>query len=76
VHSESAKELKPHRIYASHFHHNPISGKILSKLGMRYEGYQRQHYLKWDQFFDSELDGLLREEWKTSKEVLERKTEK
>jgi [ribosomal protein S5]-alanine N-acetyltransferase len=65
------EELGLHRIYASHFHHNPVSGKILRKLGMRYEGCQRQHYRKWDQFVDSELYGLLREEWRTSKEVNE-----
>ena len=31
-------ELGLHRIFASHFRHNPASGRILVKLGMRYEG--------------------------------------
>jgi RimJ/RimL family protein N-acetyltransferase len=58
------KELALHRIFASHFGHNPASGRILAKLGMRYEGCQRQHLRKWDQFVDSELYGILRQEWK------------
>jgi len=57
------EDLKLHRIFASHFKHNPASGRILQKLGMRYEGCQRQHLRKWDQFVDLELYGLLREEW-------------
>jgi len=59
-------ELGLHRIFASHFRHNPSSGKILRKLGMRHEGCQREHLLKWDQFVDSELYGILRSEWKIS----------
>jgi RimJ/RimL family protein N-acetyltransferase len=34
---------------------------------MRYEGCQREHYVKWDEFIDSELYGMLRHEWKASK---------
>ncbi len=30
---------------------------------MRHEGCQREHLFKWDQFIDSELYGLLRNEW-------------
>ena len=56
-------ELGLHRIFASHFKHNPASGGILKKLGMRYEGCQREHLRKWDQFVDSELYGILRREW-------------
>jgi len=43
------ESLQLHRIFASHFKHNPASGKILKKLGMRYEGCQREHLRKWDQ---------------------------
>ena len=57
-------ELGLHRIFASHFRHNPASGRILVKLGLRYEGCQREHLRKWDQFVDSELYGVLRQEWK------------
>lgn len=57
------KDLGMHRIFASHFSHNPASGRVLRKLGMQYEGCQRAHLRKWDQFVDSELYGLLRREW-------------
>lgn len=52
-----------HRIFASHFKHNPASGHILRKIGMQYEGCQREHLRKWDQFVDSELYGIIRREW-------------
>lgn len=57
------KDLKLHRIFASHFGHNPASGRVLQKIGMRYEGCQRQHLRKWDQFVDSELYGIVRQDW-------------
>jgi RimJ/RimL family protein N-acetyltransferase len=57
------ESLKLHRIFASHFGHNPASGHILTKLGMRHEGCQREHIRKWDKFVDSELYGILRHEW-------------
>jgi [ribosomal protein S5]-alanine N-acetyltransferase len=62
------EDLALHRIFASHFKHNPASGKILKKLRMRYEGCQREHLRKWDQFVDSELYGILRREWQISGE--------
>jgi ribosomal-protein-alanine N-acetyltransferase len=55
--------LALHRIFASHFKHNPASGRILKKIGMQYEGCQREHLRKWDRFVDSELYGILRREW-------------
>ncbi len=57
------EHLKLHRIFASHFRHNPASGRVLMKLGMRHEGCQREHLRKWDRFVDSELYGILRQEW-------------
>jgi RimJ/RimL family protein N-acetyltransferase len=60
------EDLDMHRIFASHFKHNPASGRILKKLGMRYEGCQREHLRKWDQWVDSELYGILRQEWKAN----------
>ena len=65
------EDLRLHRIFASHFKHNVASGRILKKIGMRYEGCQREHVRKWDQFVDSELYGILRREWQTSREVPE-----
>ena len=60
------EDLSLHRIFATHFKHNPASGRILKKLGMRHEGCQREHLRKWDQFVDSELYGILRQEWESS----------
>ena len=57
------ESLGLHRIFATHFKHNPTSGRTLKKLGMRYEGCQREHLRKWD----SELYGILRQEWKIPK---------
>jgi ribosomal-protein-alanine N-acetyltransferase len=65
------EDLGLHRIFASHFKHNAASGRILVKLGMHYEGCQREHLRKWDEFVDSELYGLLRQEWQISREVRE-----
>lgn len=59
------EELGLHRIFASHFGHNPASGRVLKKLGMKYEGCQREHLRKWDQYIDSALYGMLRREWET-----------
>jgi ribosomal-protein-alanine N-acetyltransferase len=61
------EDLELHRICASHFRHNLASGRILLTLGMRHEGCQREHLLKWDQFVDSELYGILRREWQISR---------
>jgi [ribosomal protein S5]-alanine N-acetyltransferase len=57
------EDLHLHRIHASHFKHNPRSGRVLRKLGMKYEGCQHEHIRKWNQFIDSELYGILRHEW-------------
>ena len=65
------EDLGLHRIFASHFKHNAASGRILVKLGMHYEGCQREHLRKWDEFVDSELYGSLRQEWQISREVRE-----
>jgi len=57
------EDLHLHRIFGTVFIHNPASGRILVKLGMRKEGCQRQHICKWGEFVDVELYGMLRQEW-------------
>lgn len=52
-----------HRIYAGHYVRNPASGRVLQKIGMRYEGRLRQHICKWGSYDDLEQYGLLRREW-------------
>ncbi len=55
--------LRLNRIHAGHFSGNPASGRILRKVGMSYEGRLRQHILKWGEYVDVELYGLLAHEY-------------
>lgn len=57
------QQLRLHRIYAPHFRTNPASGRVLQKVGMRYEGRLREHYLRFGQYIDVELYGLLQQEF-------------
>ena len=52
---------KLNRIYARHMGTNPASGRVMEKIGMRYEGRLRQHIQKWGQFDDILNYGGLRE---------------
>ena len=54
------EELSLNRIYAYHMLRNPVSGKVLHKLGMEREGVLRQRVRKWDRFEDVALCALLR----------------
>jgi ribosomal-protein-alanine N-acetyltransferase len=51
--------LRLNRVSAHHYSRNPASGKVLQKIGMRWEGRQRQHVLKWGVFEDIEMYGIL-----------------
>lgn len=55
--------LSLHRIYAPHFHNNPASGRVLQKVGMTYEGRMREHYIRFGQFVDVEIYGMLRQDF-------------
>ena len=48
-----------HRIFATHFRDNLASARVLTKIGMRHEGCQRAHILKWGEFLDVEMYGML-----------------
>lgn len=54
--------LQLHRIYASHGRNNPVSGKVLQKIGMKHEGRMREHLVKWGEYLDLEFYGVLRPE--------------
>ena len=49
-----------HRIFAGHVGNNLLSARVLQKIGMRHEGCLRGHILKWGEFLDLELYGILR----------------
>ena len=51
--------LGMHRIFAGHFANNSASARVLRKIGMRHEGCQRAHILKWGEFLDLEMYGML-----------------
>jgi ribosomal-protein-alanine N-acetyltransferase len=51
--------LGMHRIFASHFVGNSASAGVLKKIGMCHEGRQRAHILKWGEFLDIEMYGML-----------------
>jgi RimJ/RimL family protein N-acetyltransferase len=54
------KVLKLNRIHAYHFKRNAASGRVMEKIGMRYEGCLRQHTKRWDNFEDSMVYGILK----------------
>ncbi len=56
------------RLHAAYFKRNPASGRVMQKLGMRYEGCMREHVKKWGVFEDRELYGLLSRDYLSQKE--------
>ena len=55
------------RVHAYHFHHNPASGRVMQKIGMKHEGRLRQHVKKQGQFVDNELYSILRSEFDSTR---------
>jgi RimJ/RimL family protein N-acetyltransferase len=51
--------LQLHRIFATHFANNFASARVLRKIGMHHEGSQRGHILKWGEFLDIEMYGMV-----------------
>jgi [ribosomal protein S5]-alanine N-acetyltransferase len=52
--------LELHRIEAGHYPRNPASGRVLEKIGMKFEGVMRGDLLKDDQFEDTVMYARLR----------------
>ena len=59
----SFEALKLNRIHAYYFTRNAASGRIMEKIGMRYEGCFRQHVKKWDNFEDIMVYGILKSDF-------------
>ncbi len=56
-----------HRIASRHFASNPASGRVLQKIGMKYEGRRREAFFKQGRGFEDSLEyGLLSREWADS----------
>ncbi|WP_263878934.1 GNAT family N-acetyltransferase [Paenibacillus sp. PSB04] len=56
------EEMRLNRVFARHFGKNPASGKVMAKVGMKYEGTLRQHAKKQGKYEDLVYYGLLKEE--------------
>jgi [ribosomal protein S5]-alanine N-acetyltransferase len=52
-----------HKIFAEHIARNPGSGKVMEKLGMKKEGFFKEHVIKWDKYEDVVSYGILKDEW-------------
>jgi len=57
------EQLKLNRIHASFFTKNQSSGRVMEKIGMKYEGCFRQHVIKWGVFEDLKEYSILRSEY-------------
>lgn len=57
-------ELGLRRIEACHFLHNPASGRVMRKAGLRFEGVQRLRVRRGDQLFDRVNYGLIDDDWR------------
>ncbi|MDH4136505.1 MAG: GNAT family N-acetyltransferase [Anaerolineae bacterium] len=53
------------RIHASHFSRNLASGRVMEKIGMKYEGCSRQHVKKWGVFEDLKWYAILKSEYES-----------
>ena len=60
------EELHLNKIYASHFPHNPASGKVLQKNGFEFEGILKQEVLKNGQFLDLHRYAIFQEKYLSS----------
>jgi [ribosomal protein S5]-alanine N-acetyltransferase len=61
------EELNLNKIKSSHFSRNPASGKVMRKIGMKKEGFRKEHVKKWDKYEDLVQYAILRREWKNQK---------
>jgi len=59
------RTLGLNRIHANHLKRNPASGRVMQKIGIRYEGCRREHIVKDGRTEDLEEYGLLRREFET-----------
>jgi ribosomal-protein-alanine N-acetyltransferase len=58
------EDLDLHKIVGEHFDTNPSSGRVMEKNGMQLEGKLRQHKMKWGEFVNIDMRGILKPDWK------------
>ena len=61
------EQLRLHRVHAAHFGNNRASGRVLTKIGMSYEGTLREHHRKYGDYEDRVQYGLLVGEWRAAR---------
>jgi Acetyltransferases, including N-acetylases of ribosomal proteins len=61
--------LSVHRIEARHLLHNPASGRVMEKLGMRHEGVLRGAVRKAGRFEDLALYAVIVDDWRSASSV-------
>ncbi|MBN1574008.1 MAG: GNAT family N-acetyltransferase [Deltaproteobacteria bacterium] len=55
--------LMLNRIHAERFTDNPASGRVIEKIGMKYEGHMREHDLRFGKYKDILVYGILKREY-------------
>ncbi|WP_413288282.1 GNAT family N-acetyltransferase [Bdellovibrio sp. HCB337] len=60
------KNMGLNKITSRHLTHNPASGKVMQKIGMKHEGTLRQETFKNGAFYDLDVYGLLKSEFLTT----------
>jgi len=60
------EELDLNRIFAHYMGNNPASGRIMEKLGMKYEGCMRQHVKKWGELLDMIFYSIIKSEYRAT----------
>jgi RimJ/RimL family protein N-acetyltransferase len=63
--SYAFEDLGLNRVHASFLKRNPASGRVMEKIGMRYEGCMRQHTSRWEAFEDLVMYGIVKCEHET-----------
>ncbi|ASW75186.1 GNAT family acetyltransferase [Chryseobacterium piperi] len=57
------KELGYNKIFATHFFHNPSSGRIMEKIGMQQEAVLKQHLKKDGEYFDIPMYSIFKNKY-------------
>lgn len=50
-------------VSANHLSPNTVSGRVMRKVGMKYEGCRRNYYFHRGEFYDAEMYSIIREEY-------------
>lgn len=61
------EELELNRIQARHMEHNPASGRVMEKIGMKYEGTLRQATYRFGEYHDLLMYAILRSEYEDAR---------